>query len=37
VKKNLRREPGWQWVELDTHHHPMVTDPLVLADFLGRV
>jgi pimeloyl-ACP methyl ester carboxylesterase len=37
VKKQLRREPGWQWVELDTHHDPMITNPLVLADFLGRV
>jgi pimeloyl-ACP methyl ester carboxylesterase len=37
VKKNLRREPGWQWVELDTHHDPMITNPLVLAEFLGRV
>ncbi len=37
VKKNLRRQQGWQWVELDTHHDPMITAPLVLADFLRTV
>jgi pimeloyl-ACP methyl ester carboxylesterase len=37
VKKNLRNQKGWEWVELNTHHDPMITDPLVLADFLKTV
>lgn len=37
VKKNLRRQQGWKWVELDTHHDPMITEPKVLSDFLGSV
>jgi pimeloyl-ACP methyl ester carboxylesterase len=37
VKKNLKRDPGWHWVELDTHHDPMISEPVVLADFLHRV
>jgi pimeloyl-ACP methyl ester carboxylesterase len=37
VKKVLRAQPGWQWVELDTHHDPMITDPAALASFLVTV
>lgn len=37
VKKNLRGQKGWEWAELNTHHDPMITDPLVLADFLKTV
>jgi pimeloyl-ACP methyl ester carboxylesterase len=37
VKKSLRAQKGWDWVELNTHHDPMITDPLVLADFLAKV
>lgn len=37
VKKSLRGQKGWNWVELNTHHDPMITDPLVLADFLAKV
>lgn len=35
VKKKLRRQAGWKWVELDTHHDPMISEPHALADFLG--
>jgi pimeloyl-ACP methyl ester carboxylesterase len=37
VKKNLKREKGWNWVELATHHDPMITEPRMLSDFLARV
>jgi pimeloyl-ACP methyl ester carboxylesterase len=37
VKKGLRNQKGWEWVQLNTHHDPMITDPLVLADFLKGV
>jgi pimeloyl-ACP methyl ester carboxylesterase len=37
VKKSLRNQKGWEWVELNTHHDPMITEPLVLADFLKTV
>jgi hypothetical protein len=37
VKKNLKRQGGWNWVELATHHDPMITEPEMLSDFLGRV
>ena len=37
VKKHLRSQKGWEWAELNTHHDPMITDPLVLADFLAKV
>jgi pimeloyl-ACP methyl ester carboxylesterase len=37
VKKSLRREKGWNWVELATHHDPMITEPQMLSDFLARV
>lgn len=37
VKKNLKRQPGWTWAELNTHHDPMITEPLMLADFLAAV
>ncbi len=37
VKKALRRQAGWNWVELDTHHDPMITDPLALSTLLATV
>jgi pimeloyl-ACP methyl ester carboxylesterase len=37
VKKSLRKQKGWEWVELNTHHDPMITEPLLLADFLKSV
>ena len=37
VKKQLRNQKGWDWVELNTHHDPMITEPLVLANFLKTV
>jgi len=37
VKQNLKRQPGWNWVELATHHDPMITEPQMLSDFLARV
>jgi pimeloyl-ACP methyl ester carboxylesterase len=37
VKQTLKRQAGWKWVELDTHHDPMITEPHVLADFLAGV
>jgi len=37
VKKNLKRQAGWNWVELATHHDPMITEPQMLSDFLARV
>jgi pimeloyl-ACP methyl ester carboxylesterase len=37
VKKDLRTQKGWEWVELNTHHDPMITEPLVLANFLKSV
>lgn len=37
VKKKLRAQPGWKWVELATHHDPMITEPELLADYLGTV
>ena len=37
VKKNLKRQAGWKWVELDTHHDPMISEPLALASFLAGV
>jgi pimeloyl-ACP methyl ester carboxylesterase len=36
VKKNLKRQAGWNWVELATHHDPMITEPQMLSDFLAR-
>jgi pimeloyl-ACP methyl ester carboxylesterase len=36
VKKSLKREKGWNWVELATHHDPMITEPQMLSDFLAR-
>jgi pimeloyl-ACP methyl ester carboxylesterase len=35
VKKNLKGQAGWNWVELNTHHDPMITEPAILADFLA--
>jgi pimeloyl-ACP methyl ester carboxylesterase len=37
VKKDLKREKGWNWVELATHHDPMITEPDMLASFLASV
>jgi hypothetical protein len=37
VKKNLRQQPGWKWVELNTHHDPMLTEPQMLSDYLVTV
>lgn len=37
VKKKLKRQAGWTWVELDTHHDPMITEPQILAEFLAGV
>ncbi len=37
VKKSLRAQQGWDWVELNTHHDPMITDPQALAEFLAKV
>jgi alpha-beta hydrolase superfamily lysophospholipase len=37
VKKKLRRQDGWNWVELASHHDPMITEPKMLSDFLARV
>lgn len=37
VKKQLRAQAGWDWVELDTHHDPMITDPTALSTYLATV
>jgi pimeloyl-ACP methyl ester carboxylesterase len=37
VKKKLKQQPGWKWVELKTHHDPMITEPQMLADVLGAL
>jgi pimeloyl-ACP methyl ester carboxylesterase len=37
VKKSLKRQAGWKWVELNTHHDPMITEPQLLSDFLATV
>lgn len=37
VKKNLKREKSWNWVELATHHDPMITEPRMLSSFLAQV
>jgi pimeloyl-ACP methyl ester carboxylesterase len=37
VKKQLRGQAGWNWVELDTHHDPMITDPKALSSYLATV
>jgi pimeloyl-ACP methyl ester carboxylesterase len=37
VKKGLKRQDGWNWVELATHHDPMITEPQMLSAFLARV
>lgn len=37
VKKSLKRQGGWNWVELPTHHDPMITEPQMLGEFLARV
>ncbi|WP_426192477.1 alpha/beta fold hydrolase [Massilia sp. DWR3-1-1] len=37
IKKQLRSQAGWTWVELDTHHDPMITDPQALSACLATV
>lgn len=37
VKQSLKRQAGWKWVELATHHDPMITEPQMLSEFLARV
>lgn len=37
VKKKLRRQGGWEWVEMASHHDPMITEPRMLSEFLARV
>lgn len=37
VKKNLKRQGGWNWVELASHHDPMITEPQMLSELLARV
>jgi alpha-beta hydrolase superfamily lysophospholipase len=37
VKKMLKRQDGWNWVELASHHDPMITEPRMLSDLLMRV
>ena len=37
VKKKLRQQTGWEFVELGTHHDPMITEPQLLAEFLTGV
>jgi pimeloyl-ACP methyl ester carboxylesterase len=35
VKTRLRRQAGWTWAELNSHHDPMITEPQMLADLLA--
>lgn len=37
VKRQLRQQAGWNWVELDAHHDPMITDPQAVSTFLATV
>jgi len=37
VKKELRAQAGWTWMELDSHHDPMITDPHALSGLLATV
>jgi pimeloyl-ACP methyl ester carboxylesterase len=37
VKKTLKQQDGWNWVELATHHDPMITEPEMLSSFLAQV
>jgi pimeloyl-ACP methyl ester carboxylesterase len=37
VKKSLKLQAGWKWVELNTHHDPMITEPRMLADCLSGI
>lgn len=37
VKKALRAQAGWQWIELDSHHDPMINDPQALSSLLATV
>ena len=37
VKRQLRGQAGWDWVELAAHHDPMITDPGALSALLAKV
>lgn len=37
VKKTLRRQAGWTWMELDSHHDPMITEPQALSQLLAAL
>lgn len=37
VKKGLKRQGGWKWIEINTHHDPMITEPQLLADCLTQL
>lgn len=36
VKKKLKRQGGWNWVEMAAHHDPMITEPQMLSRFLAQ-
>lgn len=37
VKKQLRAQAGWNWLELAAHHDPMITEPAALSALLATV
>jgi pimeloyl-ACP methyl ester carboxylesterase len=37
LKKDIRTEPGWTWMELNARHDVMVTEPHVLSTFLPSI
>ena len=37
VKNKLKRQEGWTWAELNTHHDPMITEPEMFAAFLAAL
>lgn len=37
VKKGLKRQGGWKWIEINTHHDPMITEPQLLSDCLAQL
>lgn len=37
VKRTLRRQGDWRWIELAAHHDPMITEPRKLADVLADI
>lgn len=37
VKKQLRGQDGWTWVELDSHHDPMISEPAALSGLLATL